>query len=322
MLLLDDPHKNWQEAQSELALRTAQEWFDSTFMTRLEPGGSVIVLHTRWNESDVIGYCMRERREDGWFFIRIPAVAEDADDFLGRKIGQALCPERYDEKALERIRKRMSPMMWAALFQQRPAPMEGNIFKREKWKFWKVPPVCDFILQSWDTASKKNVATAFSVCQTWGRCGSGYVLLDRWKVRVQFPQLVIQAKAQYERWRPNVVLIEDRDSGQALVQTLQQETAMPVIPIYPDLDKVIRAHAISPMQHAERLFLPHPSPKFPWAGEFVETCAVFPNGEFKDDVDAMSQAISYYMTMAIGGRIQGGQQRRTAALLSGYRNMM
>lgn len=322
LVLIDDPHKNWQEAQSETIRKTIQEWFDSTLYTRLEPGATIVVLHTRWHEDDLIGYLKREKESDGWFHIRIPAIAEDMDDPVGRMPGEALCPERYDINALERIKRNMNTMMWAALFQQRPAPAEGTIFLRDKWKFYSILPKCHFVLQSWDTASKKNRDSAYSTCQTWGVSERGVYLIDQWRKKVEYPQLRQQAEIQYMKYRPRAVLIEDRDTGQALIQALQQETTMPVLAVYPDLDKVIRASAVSPMVESGRVFLPDITPDTLWVAEFIENCATFPNSLYKDEIDAMSQALGYIMTMAIGGSIRSGSSRRTAKLLEGYRELM
>lgn len=324
--IIDDPHKNWQEANSETTLKMIHEWFDSTFYTRLEPGGTVVILHTRWNENDLIGYLLREKTTDGWFSIRIPAIAEDwngEEDVLGRAAGEALCPQRYDTAALNRIRSNMTPMMWNALFQQRPAPMEGSIFIRSKWKYYTVRPKCNFILQSWDTASKKNWDSAYSVCQTWGVSELGAVLLDQWRDKVEYPQLRRQVEVQYLKYRPNVILIEDRDSGQALCQALQQETILPVLPVMPTMDKVIRAQAVSPMQESGRCWLPDPTlQENLWVGEFVDNAATFPNAFFKDEIDSMSQALAYIMTMAMSGRVMSSEKRRTSKLIEGFRDLM
>ncbi|MEN6314196.1 MAG: phage terminase large subunit [Clostridiaceae bacterium] len=286
-----------------------------------------LVSHnTRWHEDDLIGYLTREKAADGWFHIRIPALAEDwngEEDVLGRAVGEALCPQRYDEVALNRIKTSLTPMMWNALFQQRPAPMEGTIFLRKAWKFYRVPPVCNFILQSWDTASKKNIKSAYSVCHTYGVSQQGAVLLDRWRERVEYPQLRLQAEIQFNKWRPNVVLIEDRDTGQALIQALQQETMIPILPVYPDLDKLIRATAVSPMQESGRVWLPDPTlPENAWVGDLIDTAATFPNALYKDDIDAMSQALTYIMTMAMGGRVMSFEKRRTGKLLESFRRLM
>jgi len=297
-----------------------------------------LVSHnTRWHEDDLIGYLLREKKSDGWFNIRIPAIAEEYQnketgliepDVMGRKIGQALCPQRYDEKALSRIRMNMSPMMWNALFQQRPAPMEGTIFLRKNWKYYKAQPKCRFIVQSWDTASKqksKGSDTAFSVCQTWGISEEGAVLLSQWRDRVEFPQLVQQEKIQFLKWRPNVVVIEDRDSGQALIQTINQDTTMiqPIIPFYPDMDKVIRAQAVSPWHEAGRVFVPDPTVEGnQWVADFIDTCATFPNALYKDEIDCMSQALTYIMTMAMGGRVMSAGRRKSSEILTQFRRLM
>lgn len=326
LALLDDPHKNWAEAQSPTVLNAIHDWFDSTFYTRLEPGGTAIVLHTRWGENDVIGYLMREKIADGWIHIRIPAISEDwqgVEDLLGRPPGEALCPQRYDITALNRIKANLSPMMWNALFQQRPAPLEGIIFKRQHWQYYTAKPECRFIVQSWDTASKKNKDSAFSVCQTWGVFERGACLLGQWRGRVEYPQLLRQAQVEALKYRPNIILIEDRDSGQALCQSLSQDTLLPVLPVYPDMDKEIRAQAISPWHEAGRMFLPQPSTiENPWVPEFVENCAMFPNGAFKDEIDAMTQAISYIMTMSMSGRMLTSGRRMTGRLLENFRKLM
>lgn len=278
--------------------------------------------NTRWHEDDLIGYLMREKMDDGWFHIRIPAIAEDNDDPVGRKEGEALCPQRYDTTALNRIKNNLSPMMWAALFQQRPAPMEGSVFLRKDWKYYKIPPHCKFVLQSWDTASKKKNKSAFTVCQTWGMSDNGVVLIDQWRDRVEYPQLRRRVDIEYMKYKPNVILIEDRDTGQALIQSLQQETSYPVLPIYPDLDKVIRAQAVSPMHASGRVWVPDIGPDTLWVADFIENCALFPNALYVDEIDSMSQALSYFMTMAIGGRIISGEKRRTSKILEGYRQLM
>jgi predicted phage terminase large subunit-like protein len=326
LLLCDDVHKNWQESQSPTILKNIQEWFDSTFYTRLEPGGTICVLHTRWSENDLIGYLMREKLQDGWFHLRIPAIAENwegDEDLLGRADGEALCPQRYDVAALNRIKSNMTAQMWNALFQQRPAAQEGSIFLRDKWKYYTICPHCNFIVQSWDTASKKNWDSAYSVCQTWGVSERGAVLIDQWRDKVEYPQLLRQAKIQYMKFRPSVVLIEDKDSGQALIQSLRQDTFMPILAVVPDMDKITRAQAISPMQESERLWLPDPTIQGNlWVSEFVDNCCTFPNSFFKDEIDTMSQAIAYIMTMAMTGQVMSFEKRKTSKLLEGYRRLM
>jgi predicted phage terminase large subunit-like protein len=216
----------------------------------------------------------------------------------------------------------MTAQMWNALFQQRPAPMEGSIFLRKSWKYYSIKPKIHFVLQSWDTASKKNWDSAYSVCQTWGVSEFGAVLIDQWRDKVEYPQLRKQVDIQYLRHRPNVILIEDRDSGQALIQSVQQDTTYPVLAIYPDMDKIIRAQAVSPMHEAGRVWVPEIKAETMWVADLIENAATFPNGFYKDEIDSMSQALAYIMTMATGGRILSGEKRRTTKLLEGYREQM
>ena len=176
LLLIDDPHKNWKEAMSITTCKGIQDWYDSTFYTRCEPGATMIILHTRWTENDLIGYCLTEHPEENWIVVRFPAIAEEAD-ILGRMVGQAFCPSRYDETALAKIKKVLGTQKWAGLYQQRPAALEGDVWKRKDWKYYKITPKCSFIIQSWDTGFKKNdnLRTSYSVCQTWGVFPNGYL---------------------------------------------------------------------------------------------------------------------------------------------------
>lgn len=333
LIIVDDPHKNWEETQSETIRRKVQEWYDSTLYTRAEPGASIIILHTRWHEDDLIGYLLREKLDENYIHIRIPAISEEfyvdgvlEEDPLGRVPGEALCPQRYDINRLGKIKSNLSTIMWNALFQQRPSALEGNMFKRQNWRYYtpRIPPRCNFILQSWDTASKDRIDSARTVCHTWGISENSVVLLDRWGSKVLYPQLRQQVDIQFYKFRPNVILIEDKDTGRALIQELQQYTSYPVIPVIPTVDKVIRATAILPMQESGRLLLPDPSDpdKPPWIADFIDDCALFPNGMYKDDIDAMSQALHYVMTMAGLGRVRRGLPRRTTSLLDGYRMLM
>jgi predicted phage terminase large subunit-like protein len=321
--IIDDPHKNWKEAMSGSITKSIQEWYDSTFYTRLEPNGTLIILHTRWSESDLIGYCLREHPEENWIVVRFPALAEE-EDILGRKVGQALCPERYDEIALEKIHKNLGTSMWNGLYQQRPSAMEGEIWLRSRWQYYKVPPKCSFVLQSWDTGFKKGEDASFSVCQTWGVFPGGYCLLNQWRFRVEWPELERAAKSQYFAWSPNVVLIEDKASGQSLIQALRRDTHMPVIAMLPEDNgsKEVRSMAVTPMHEAGLLWLPDPdeNDEWRWVGDMVDRFTVFPNGVWKDEVDTTSQALAYLREFSVTTEVIGALPRKSGAMLHGFRN--
>lgn len=180
---------------------------------------------------------------------------------------------------------------WSALYQQRPSAVEGEIFKREWWKrYSELPPKFRRIIQSWDTAFKTGKENDFSVCTTWGEAEDGFFLLDRWAARCEFPELKRKVTAFAQEWRPNVILVEDKASGQSLIQDLQASTRFPVLAIKVDSDKVSRAHAVSPLVECGKVFLPQSAP---WLADFLYSMCVFPAGADDDDVDSCTQALNY-----------------------------
>jgi len=291
LVIIDDPVKNWQDAKSETVQQRNIDWFNSTLYTRLEPNATIIVLMTRWVENDLAGYLISEH-EDDWIHIRFPAMAEPGDP-LGRGEGEALCPERYDKEALLTIKKAVGSKVWAGLYQQRPAPEEGNVFKNEWWKYYRRLPELSFKLQSWDTAFKKGDENAYSVCQTWGQGETGYYLADQLREKLEYPELKRAIVNQYDKHRPDVVLVEDKASGQSVVQDLKRETSLPLIAVKaePGNGKEIRADMVSPLIESGRVFLPN---RATWLNDFLYETMHFPNSTFKDQVDAMSQGLQYF----------------------------
>jgi len=191
LIIVDDPHKNWQEAQSETFRQRIIDWFNSTLLTRCEPAATIIVVQTRWHQDDLSGYLLREH-SDNWQEIRLPALAEVHENippYWEREIDEPLCPERYSKEELLGIKSALGSTMWASLYQQRPAPAGGSIFKIDWWKYYKEAPAFDFILQSWDTAFKATENASYSVCQTWGLAQNGYYLIHQFRGRVEYPQL-------------------------------------------------------------------------------------------------------------------------------------
>ena len=229
-------------------------------------------------------------RKRGWDVLRLPAIAEQDEGF--RKEGEALWPEKYPLPELERIRMAIGGRAWASMYQQRPAAAEGVIFKRDWWQFFPQPLTVklDQIVQSWDTAFKTGTENDFSVCTTWGVAGDGYYLLHVWRDRVEFPELKRVFATLAEQWNPNAILVEDKASGQSLIQELKISTTLPLIPVNADRDKQTRAQAVTPLIEAGKVFLPQSAP---WVSDFVEEMASFPNGVHDDVVDATTQALNY-----------------------------
>jgi predicted phage terminase large subunit-like protein len=291
ILLIDDPVKNAEEAESQTYRDRAWDWFTSTALTRLMPGGRVILIGTRWHEDDLIG---RALNHDGFHFRHLNLPALDDDD-------NALWPDQYPAERLKAIRAQIGSRAFNALYQQQPTGVEGSILKREWWGWYDHRPFeFDWVVQSWDTAFKKGQDNDFSACLTLGLVNGEVYGLDLWMDRVDFPELKRAAHAQYVKWRPDEIVVEDKGSGQSLIQELATPfpnpepdrnmpyLMLPIVGFHPDGDKIARANAASPYVESGRVRLP---PNTVWAERFVEDCAAFPYGAHDDDVDAFTQGM-------------------------------
>jgi predicted phage terminase large subunit-like protein len=267
-------------------------WYQSSFYTRLMPGGSIIMTLTRWHEDDLAGRLLRDARDGGdkWEVIKLPALAE-AGDLLGREEGEALWPEWYSRETLEQIRRVQSSRVWNSLYQQRPVAEKGNIFKRDWWRWYReLGDDYDVKIHSWDTAFKDGSTNDYSVCMTMGLKNGNIYLIDRWKGRLEFPDLKRLASAMSYRDKVDAVLVEDRSSGQSLIQELRRESGIGVIPVKVDRDKVSRSNAVTPLIEGGRVFLPEWGT---WVEDYLDVMTAFPAGEYDDDVDATTQGLSY-----------------------------
>lgn len=290
VIIVDDPVKSRAEADSPTYREKVWEWFCDDLSTRLEPGGKIIVIMTRWHEDDLAGRILTSEEAEDWILINLPALAEPGDP-LGRKEGEALCPDRYDVPALMKLKRRLGTS-FSALFQQRPQALEGGILKAAWWKYYNPAALPRFsrIILSWDTAFKAKEKNDYSVCTVWGEGENGYYLLDLWKDRVEYPALKRVAKSLGEKWRPHGVLIEDKASGQSLIQDLKFDTKLPIIGIPANVDKVVRANAVSSIVESGRVYLPE---KAEWLPDFLIEAGNFPNGAHDDQVDSVTQALEY-----------------------------
>jgi predicted phage terminase large subunit-like protein len=281
--IIDDPVKDAEEAESLILREKVWEWYLKVFRTRAAPGAAIIVVMTRWHQDDLVGRLLQQAKDhpdaDQWNVLHLPAI----------KDGQALWPERYPISELNKIRAG-DPRGFESLYQGNPTIAEGQIIKREWWKYFNNPPAFTRIIHSWDTAFKDKAQSDYSVCTVWGEASNGYCLLDLWRSKAEFPELVRTAKALYERDHPHAVVVEDKASGQSLVQELQRNTRIPVIPFKIDRDKVARANAITPLLQSGRVYLPESAP---WLYDFIEECSGFPNYTHDDQVDSMTQALAY-----------------------------
>jgi predicted phage terminase large subunit-like protein len=288
LLVIDDPIKNAMEARSERIRRTTHEWYCEVVRTRLQPGGAIILISTRWHEDDLAGRIQRQAHGECWDELSLPAIAERDESF--RREGEALWPEWYPLHELEETRNDIGARAFMSLYQQRPAAAEGIIFRREWWRYYREHPNCSFVLQSWDTGFKSGCNNDYSVCTTWGVNAAGYYLLGFWRGKVEFPELKKRAEWLATQWKPNLILVEDRASGQSLIQELKHSNNLPIRAIKVDADKETRAHAVTPLIEAGRVFLPEGAP---FLRGVVDELAIFPNGIHDDTVDSTTQALNY-----------------------------
>lgn len=301
IFIIDDPLKNWQDAASETIRKSVWDWYLSTARTRLAPGGAIVLVMTRWHEDDLAGKLLSEAKAgngEEWEVINLPAVAEQ-NDSLKRKPGEYLWPERFPPSEYENTKRAIGSRLWAALYQQKPAAEDGQIFKRTWWKYYTVLPAkFDEILQSWDFAFKETSDSDFVVGQVWGVLGADRYLIDQVRARMDFPasvQAIISLSARYPAAKRK--LVEDKANGPAVISTLKRKI-VGLIEVKPEGGKVVRAQAVTPECESGNVFLPAPIVK-PWINEFVDECASFPNGANDDQVDAMSQALTNISNRAL-----------------------
>lgn len=308
LLIIDDPIKDRKEADSETFRENVWEWWTDVASTRLAPGASVVLILTRWHEDDLAGRL--QAAEDGqlWRVINIPAQAESGQDPLGRAPGEFMQSARRDKQGRPRtkaqweaIRVRVGSRTWNALYQGRPSPAEGGIFKRDKWATYDVPmwlergdgarvtTAFDLVIQSWDMTFKDTKGSDFVVGQVWGRRGADMYLLDQVRGRWDFPETCRQVERLSAKW-PDAVLkiVEDKANGTAVMAQLRR-TVPGLVGEIPTESKTARAQAAAPLQEAGNVWLPDPQ-LAPWVGDFIEEAAGFPNGSHDDQVDGFTQA--------------------------------
>ena len=293
--LIDDPFKNYDDATSKVRQQKVYDWYRSTAYTRLEPNGFVFVIMTRWHEDDLVGKLLKAQADgegDTWNVLRLPAIAETGD-LLGRREGEALWPERFPIERLLQIKRVVGSYLWNAMYQQRPAPLEGSIFKRSWWQWYRVAPALhrfDEIILSWDMSFKDTRSSDYVVGQVWGRIGADKYLLDQVRGQMAFPETVRALEMQAAKWpQATTKLVEDTANGPAVIATLKRKLTG-LIPIPAHNSKEARAVAVSPQVEAGNVFLPEAS-LAPWIGDYVEELATFPNASNDDQVDATSQAL-------------------------------
>ena len=294
LLLIDDPIKGREEADSAAMRKNLLDWYRATAYTRLRPNGSVILIQTRWHEDDLAGWVLKETEHEGWEVIEFPAILnERAAGMLDLEEGDPLWKESYPIERLEEIKKTIGTREWSSLYAQKPSVEEGNIIKRWWWKTWtrEQPPEMDYILQSWDTAYTVTETSDYSACTTWGvfsgEGGYNLFLIDSFREKLTFPELKNQAVHLYNEHQPDLVLVEAKASGWSLVQELMR-TGIPITPFNPKkMDKLARVHSVAPLFEGGRIWAPDTDE----SADVMNQFAMFPNTKHDDLVDSTTQAL-------------------------------
>ena len=293
LIIIDDPHSE-QTAMSNTGFDDAWDWYTGGPRQRLQPGGAIVLVQTRWSEKDMTGQLIRaqakDEEADQWEVVELPAIMPS---------GKPCWPEYWPLKDLEAVKASIPPSKWNAQYQQNPTGDENAILKREWWRVWdrESVPQLQYVIQSYDTAFSKRETADYSAITTWGVFSPeeggppSLILLDAKKGRWEFPELKGIAMEQYKFWEPETVIIEAKASGLPLTHELRN-IGIPVVNFTPSRgnDKVSRVHAISPLFESGMIWAPDKK----WAEEVVEECAAFPNGEHDDLVDSTTQALMRY----------------------------
>lgn len=296
LMIIDDPIKNKKEAFSKSRRDLIYEEWLMSFKTRLAPGAKVVIIMTRWHEDDLAGRLLAE--EENIKLLRFPCECEDEDSViekkLGRKIGDALCPEigkgnEWLAEYKKGLVSREGSMTWNALFQGRPTAMEGNVIERDWWDFYEELPQINTWVMSVDAAFKDDDRSDFVAIQVWGKSHADIYLIDAVKKHLSFPDTIVEIRrlrAMYPECK--TTLIEDRANGSAIIRMLRYEMSG-IIPIQPIGSKMARVQAILGAIESGNVHLPK-NKRF--VGEFIEECSAFPNAAHDDQVDCMSQALN------------------------------
>jgi len=295
LLIIDDPHSE-QDALSETAMESAYEWYTSGPRQRLQPGGKIVIVMTRWSTKDLTGQLMKAQSDvkaDQWDVIEFPAILED----------KPVWPQYWKLHELESVKASLSVAKWNAQWQQNPTSEEGSIIKREWWNIWDRPalPSLQHVIQSYDTAFSKKETADFSAITTWGvflhnETTPNIILLDVKKGRWDFPELKRISMQEYNYWEPETVIIEQKASGTPLTQELRR-VGIPVVNFTPSKgnDKHVRVNSVSPLFEAGQVWAPDEK----WAQELIEECAAFPYGDHDDLVDSTTQALMRYRQVGL-----------------------
>ena len=327
LLVLDDPVKGREEAESPAYIKKLHDWYKSTLRTRLNPeGGAIVIIQTRWSQTDAIGMCLDLEEQapaefrEGWHLVDYPALYEEWDyrpvipecvtveeDF--RTIpGQALCPERYDERALKQIQASIGSREFGSLYQQNPQSNDSAIFNPSWWQYRSMEDVnWERVVLSIDCTFTDGANSDFVALTAVGQREDGtFDVIDDLNQRLDIIGTISALRSRIQRFNPSAVLIEAAANGHAVMQMMKKQNVVNLIGIKPDKSKIARASGAAPLIEAGSVFLP---PQAHWLNHFLDQMTLFPVAKHDDMVDSVTQALNWMrdrepprQVMAIWGR--------------------
>lgn len=303
-IIIDDPIKNRQDANSPTIRKKTFDWYTSTLYTRLEREGCILVTLTRWHKDDLAGRllcAMKNNAEaDKWEVLCLPANYEAANAQpydIRTTEGEALWRWKYDEKALRTMKATMGSFEWAALYQQRPQPAEGSIIKPQWIKYYTSLPNIDETIISWDMTFKDTDGTDYVVGSVWGKSGADAYLIDLVRRRMSFTDTLSVFRQLVNRYpRARAKLVENKANGPAIIDTLRHQIPG-ILPVNPTGSKQARCYAVSYLFESGNVYIPKPELKN-WVNAYVEELTQFPSGVHDDQVDSTTQALNYLFNKA------------------------
>ncbi len=291
LFVIDDPHKDRDEAESDTMRQNVWEWYTSVALTRLQKGGAVVIIMQRWHEDDLVGRLL-ERHPEEWKTIVLPAIA-DENDPMKRRPGEVLAPDMFDMNWLMQYKNVAPPRDWFSMYQQVPTAADGDVFRKEWFQYSDLPDKNDisYGIQIWDCAMTEKEENDWSACATLYVTRDGVHVADIYRGHLSFPDLKARMFDQYNQWnrffRISRIGIENRVAGTSVLQSLKKESNLPIIPLEPESklgkSKLQRAQSVSGYVQAGRVTFRKGAS---WLSDFEHELLAFPRGKHDDMVDA------------------------------------
>lgn len=285
-IIIDDPIKP-DDAHSETLRNKANNRLNSTILSRRNSANKtpIIIVMQRLHEDDMTGFCLNGGTSEEFDVISLPAINAK---------GEALWAMKHSIEQLKAIEKADS-FMYASQYMQDPKPMSGGLIPRDWWGwFEELQKNIEMTIQVWDCAQKPGVTNDYSVCATWVMCSRGYFLLNIWRQKVKAPELERTAESLFAKYRPDAVIIEDKSSGSSLIQYLQANTVIPVIPYMPEGEKIQRIIKASPTIESGNAYILKDQD---WNEDFLDEHERVPHAKHDDQADTTAMAIDYFKNL-------------------------